>query len=473
MRITQTLFVILFLSYQLSAQTPAGQLIETTIHAPSLQNNIFDDITQQPIAVYLPPSYDSTETRYPVVYFLPGFSTHYKRFLDGTFSGLRMNSTMDNLIDQGKIKEMIVVLVNGLTFMLGSYYVNSPVRGNWEDYLVHDLVAHIDSTYRTIPSTESRGIAGHSMGGFGALNLAMLHPEIFSVTYGLSPGLFDQNGLVDQGMFSSQTAINTFLTKQQDWAAMSKDSAVAAFKSYINFLRWINDNNTVFYYAYGTAFSPNPDSHPPNINYPYYKSGDQILCDSTVLQNYENGFGGLAWKVEQYKENFLKLKRIIIDYGISDFYSWIPRGCIYFSQLLTEAEIAHELLSFNGGHSNWVRSRIENFMMPYFSESLAIDSTSTAIKKVESPNPVDFHLSNYPNPFNLSTTIVFDLPEKNEVKITAYNLLGQEIETFLHGFYPAGNHRIIWDANGLTSGIYFVRLQAGKFTKMCKILIQK
>lgn len=308
---------------------------------------------------------------------------------------------------------MIVVLVNGLTFMWGSYYVNSPVRGNWEDYVVNDLVAHIDSTYRTIPEAESRGIAGHSMGGFGALNLAMLHPEIFSVTYGLSPGLFDQNGLADQGMFSSETAIHTFLAKQQEWAAMDKDSAIAAFKSYIEYLKSRNDNDRVFSYAYGAAFSPNPDSHPPNINYPYYKSGDQILCDSTLLQNYENGFGGLAWKVVQFKENFLKLKRIIIDYGRSDFYSWIPRGCVYFSQLLTEAEIPHELLNFSGGHSNMVRSRIENFMMPYFSETLVFDTTSTAIKKAESTMPDDFCLSNYPNPFNLSTTIVFDLPMPN------------------------------------------------------------
>jgi len=473
MRTLKPFILILLFSSQLSAQTPTGQLIETTVHVPSLQNNIFADITQQPVAVYLPPSYHSTETRYPVVYFLPGFSTHYKRFLDGTFSGLRLNSSLDNLINQGKIKEMIVVLVNGLTFMLGSYYVNSPVRGNWEDYVVTDLVVHIDSTYRTIPNAESRGIAGHSMGGFGALNLALLHPEIFSVAYGLSPGLFDPNGLADQGMFSSQTTINNFIAKQQEWAAMAKDSAVAAFKLYIEYLKSRNDNNTVFSYAYGTAFSPNPDSHPPNINYPYYKSGDQLLCDASVLQNYQNGFGGLAWKVEQYKENLLKLRRIIIDYGKSDFYSWIPRGCVYFSQLLTEAEIPHELISFNGGHSNMVRSRIENYMMPYFSESLVFDTTSTKIKKAESPNPVDFQLSNYPNPFNPSTTIAFDLPETSEVKISAYNLRGQEIETFLEGIYPAGKHRIILNGSRFASGIYFVRLQAGALSTVSKILVQK
>jgi S-formylglutathione hydrolase FrmB len=143
---------------------------------------------------------------------------------------------MDDLIKQGKIKEMIVVIPNSLTFMLGSFYFNSTVRGNWEDYIVDDLVDYIDNNYRTISNANSRGIAGHSMGGFGALNLAMRHPDIYCATYGLSPGLFDKNGLKDQGMFS-QSMMNQFLAKQEEWSKMDKYNAMAAFKEYINYLK--------------------------------------------------------------------------------------------------------------------------------------------------------------------------------------------------------------------------------------------
>jgi hypothetical protein len=136
-------FFCLVIHY-VNAQNQEGQLIDTTIYAPSLHNNIFDDITQQPVAIYLP-SYASSDNRYPVVYFLPGFSTEYSDFLDGTFQGFMLRNSMDNLISSGTIKEMIVVVPNGLTFLFGSYYVNSSVRGNWEDYIVHDLVDYIDN----------------------------------------------------------------------------------------------------------------------------------------------------------------------------------------------------------------------------------------------------------------------------------------------------------------------------------------
>ena len=82
---------------------------------------------------------------------------------------------------------MIVVAANGFNAYGGSFYTNSPVTGNWEDFIVRDLVGNIDANYRTIARAESRGIAGHSMGGYGAMMLAMKHPELFSAVYALSP----------------------------------------------------------------------------------------------------------------------------------------------------------------------------------------------------------------------------------------------------------------------------------------------
>lgn len=70
-----------------------------------------------------------------------------------------------------------------------------PVTGNWEDFVINDVVNYVDQNFRTIQKVQARGIAGHSMGGFGALNIAMRHPDIFSCVYGMSPGLFDNNGL--------------------------------------------------------------------------------------------------------------------------------------------------------------------------------------------------------------------------------------------------------------------------------------
>ena len=143
------------------------------IDAPSLADNLVDEPVERTIYVYLPPSYGSSGKRYPVVYYLPGYG-------DSAVMGFHLPGDMDSLIESGRVREMIIVIASGNSKMGGSFYVNSPVTGNWEDYIVEDVVSYVDSHFRTLPQAESRGITGHSMGGFGALNIAMHHPDVFS-----------------------------------------------------------------------------------------------------------------------------------------------------------------------------------------------------------------------------------------------------------------------------------------------------
>lgn len=372
--LTTILFIIFFTQFS-NAQETEGQLIEEIIPAPSLENNLLGIPSEQPIAVYLPPSYINSDNNYPVVYFLPGFSTPIKYLtVYGVFQGFFLKESIDELIKENKINEMIVVIPNGLTFMLGSFYVNSPVTGNWEDFIVEDVVNFIDNNYRTISNADSRGIAGHSMGGYGALNLAMLHPDVFSVTYGLCPGLFDQNGLSDHSMFSDQSIVEQYITKQEELESMTDEEAIIEFISFIcHDIVVINDYSRAFSYAYGAAFSPNPDKKAPFIDYPYYLSDEGIILDSTIWVNYNNGFGCLAEKVEKYRDNFLQLNAIFIDYGMNDYHEWIPEGCIYFSSLLEQAGIPHELIEFEGGHGDKVRERIEDYILPTFSNTLEFE----------------------------------------------------------------------------------------------------
>jgi S-formylglutathione hydrolase FrmB len=163
-----------------------GRVVTETISAPSLVGNLIADKAEKTISVYLAPSYDSAQARYPVVYFLPGYGGGWYPFED----------QMNRLIASGGVKEMIVVTVPGQHRFGGSFYVNSPVTGNWEDLIVADIVGYVDAHYRTLPQSVSRGIGGHSMGGYGALNLAMLHPDVFGAVYSLSPGLFDPSSTV-------------------------------------------------------------------------------------------------------------------------------------------------------------------------------------------------------------------------------------------------------------------------------------
>jgi len=70
---------------------------------------------------------------------------------------------------------MIVVMPNGNNALGGSFYTNSATTGNWDDFIANELVAYIDKKYRTLPRPESRGLAGHSMGGYGTFAVGMRH----------------------------------------------------------------------------------------------------------------------------------------------------------------------------------------------------------------------------------------------------------------------------------------------------------
>jgi S-formylglutathione hydrolase len=152
-----------------------------TVAAPALRANLIGDPHRREATVNLPPGYSRNRSkRYPVIYLLHGFAADHRVFIRGPYGNMNVRISMDSLIEKGAIGEMIVVTPNARNFFDGSFYMNSPVTGNWENFVVHDLVGHVDRKYRTIRSRNSRGIAGHSMGGYGALRIAMRHPDIFS-----------------------------------------------------------------------------------------------------------------------------------------------------------------------------------------------------------------------------------------------------------------------------------------------------
>ena len=338
------------------AAAPKKPLNRATIPAPALADNLLGEPAEREIVVVVPPSYNDSDRRYPVIYFLAGYD-------EGLDSSYILSAAMQEMVEAGTIKEMIAVVVSGQNSLGGSFYVNSPVLGNWEDFVVNDVVGYVDQNYRTIGQAGARGISGFSMGGFGALNLAMLHPELFGAVYALSPGLFAADGLAQSQMFANESEIEGFLEFQHELAALSPEEAAAEFLNRAN-----QGSNLRFTAAYGAAFAPNPQKNAPYVDYPYAEAGGER--DETAWQRWDSGYGGLPEKVETYRDNLLSLKGIVIDYGTRDQYRWIPEGVEYFSDLLEAAEIPHRVETFEGGHGN-LQGRAKEVMLPFFSETLA------------------------------------------------------------------------------------------------------
>jgi S-formylglutathione hydrolase FrmB len=144
------------------------------------------------VGVYLPPDYDTSKGRYPVLYFLHGlFGSAHK------WEERQTNKTVDELINGGKMKPQIVVCPDGKNSM----YINwLDGKGNWGDFIATELVTTIDAKYRTLADRATRGINGDSMGGYGSLNAAFKHPEVFGSVSAHSAAIYpvDPTQLPDQ-----------------------------------------------------------------------------------------------------------------------------------------------------------------------------------------------------------------------------------------------------------------------------------
>ena len=176
---------VVFAHHSAAAQ---GTLVTDSVNSPGLVGNVLGDSPMRRTLVYLPPSYNrDSARRYPVLYLLHGATSVPEEWIDGSYQGMNLGLVLDSLIAAKAIPEMIVVMPNADNKLGAAFYANSPATGNWEDFIVRDVVGYVDRKYRTVARGSQRALVGHSMGGFGALAIAFKHPRQFGMVYGVSP----------------------------------------------------------------------------------------------------------------------------------------------------------------------------------------------------------------------------------------------------------------------------------------------
>jgi enterochelin esterase-like enzyme len=330
------------------AQRGAGGVTHVdTIDAPSLRGNLIGDSSRKPITVYLPPSYARSRTkRYPVVYLLHGFSASHRAFMGGVYSNMNTRLSMDSLINAGLSREMIVVTPNADNPFDGGFYRNSPVTGNWEDYIYKDVVSFIDQRYRTIRNRTGRGIAGHSMGGYGALWVGMRHPEVFSAMYLLSPCcLRDFGDVAQRGTGPWKAALRVKSVDSVLKAGFSADLLIAL----------------------AAVYSPNPSRPPLFVDFPNRLVGDSVVPVPAITERW---LSSSPMKfVPVYAANLRRLA-IGFDGGRQDALKDIPISVSMLDSVLTELRITHTAEVYDGDHMRRIRSRLESKVFPFFSEHL-------------------------------------------------------------------------------------------------------
>jgi S-formylglutathione hydrolase FrmB len=317
-----------------------GKLVRITVHGKSLEGNLMGESASPEVSIYLPPSYTTDgNRRYPVVYLLHGYTGTDLSYFGPT--GRQLHVVAERVFGRGAGREMILVMPNGMNAYGGSMYSNSVTTGDWEGYVAEDLVAYMDRNYRTIPSRESRGLAGHSMGGYGAMRIGMKRPDVFAAIYALSSCCLNEGNVrpTSDGQPSAAESIKSVEEARGNRGAQGTLARAA-------------------------AWAPNPANPPLYLDLPT-KNG-QVQPHVAVKWAANSPVAML----DQYVPNLKKMKAIALDVGLQD--NLITSNKVLVDAL-TRFGVAHTFETYEGDHSSKVAQRMEEKVLPFFSQKLSFD----------------------------------------------------------------------------------------------------
>jgi enterochelin esterase-like enzyme len=321
------------------------------VHAASLEGNLNGEAVDRDVIVFLPPSYASEKhRRYPVVYALHGFSIGAEQCAHE----IHVPQTIEGAFAQGA-HEMIVVLPDSKTAFGGSMYSSSMATGNFEKFIARDLVSYIDVHYRTLPVRKSRGLVGHSMGGYGAIRIGMKYPDVFGSLYIMSPCCLSPRPAgpppgVDPAKFAESEK-----KFEADVKAMKSPSDAADLPFF-----------TKAQLATAAAWSPDPKNLPLYFDLPM-KNGEP---QPDVLAKWTAN-APLAF-IDQYISNLKQYHAISIDVGDQDGLRFDTQK---LHDVLDHYSITNSFTIYHGTHTSAVADRFQNHIMPFFSSNLCFQTS--------------------------------------------------------------------------------------------------
>ena len=339
--------VFLFVTGFTGAAYAQGRAEEVTVPAPSLAGNLVGTPAAQSATVYLPPSYDATKKRrYPAIYLLHGVFDNHQAW----FGYLGMKERLDQLIETGAIPEVIVVMPDGGNKYGGGYYRNSPITGNWRDFITGDLISYVDKNYRTLARAGGRSLGGWSMGGYGAIHIAMEEPGLFSNVYAVGPCClasiedlgFGNDAWLRAYQFDDPSDISASLEKR--------------------------DFYPVIVTGLLSAFATEVTDAPLHIRFPLNFQRGQFTPNGEAYDSYMAKFP--INRISARREALKQLRGLGLEYGINEEFPHIPAASRAFSQGLSELRIPHRFDVYVGNHRNRVPERLESVILPFLASTL-------------------------------------------------------------------------------------------------------
>jgi S-formylglutathione hydrolase FrmB len=227
-------------------------------------------------------------------------------------------------------------------------FSNSVTTGDWESYIADDLIAYVDGHYRTLARRESRGLSGHSMGGYGTVRIGMKRPDVFAALYAMSSCCL----LIDpaRGGDVVMRAARERAAAQGQTAEQRPSGRPDPSAGFANALS-----------AQAAAWAPNPDNPPQYFDLPFKNGELDPLVAAKWLAN------APLLMVDQYVPSLKRYRAIALDVGNADP---LRADNVNLDAALTRLRVAHEFEEYEGDHGNRVRERFASKVLPFFSEQL-------------------------------------------------------------------------------------------------------
>jgi S-formylglutathione hydrolase FrmB len=309
-----------------------GKLEKLRVESPALAGNLQGNDATRDVWVYTPPGYGKGRKRYPVVYFLHGYAVTADIYVNDV---LKIPAATDEAMAAGA-REFIIVMPDAFTRFGGSWYSSSPTTGDWESFITKDLVGYIDDRYRTIAKREGRGLAGHSMGGYGTLRIGMRYAETFGAIYAMSSAIL----LQAPGAEATKTQL----------ARMTPD------------LRSEPRSSTNGPQSQASAWAPNPQNPPWFFDFPFDADGKAMPL---VAEKWAANSPLVT--VDQHVSRLKSLRGIALDCGDAD---GLEVGNKRFSDALTRLGVQHSYEVYEGTHGNRIGARFIANVLPFFAKHL-------------------------------------------------------------------------------------------------------
>ena len=321
------------------------------VHSAAIEGNLEGETADRDVIVFLPPGYNKDKhQRYPVVYALHGYSIGAEQWTHE----IHVPQTIEGAFAQGS-KEMIVVLPDSKTVYGGSMYSSSATTGNFEKFIAHDVVSYMDTHYRTIPNRLSRGLVGHSMGGYGASRIGMKYPDVFGSLYIMSPCCMSPR---------PATPPNTPANKKFEDREKQFEDSVAALKSPADAASLPFFSRAQL--ATAAAWSPDPKNPPFYFDLPMKNGVPQPDILAKWAANAPLAF------VDQYINNLKQYRAIAMDVGDQDGLRFDTQK---LHEILDNYGISNSFEIYHGTHTSAVSVRFQNHVMPFFRKNLCFSET--------------------------------------------------------------------------------------------------